>query len=178
MIYCLIPIPIEPEAKLICSLLGGGVPFQEARARGKGKWIQGKQMQRGALPSWPHLHQKMQLGTQLWSSLLKKLYGNITPQKNWWEGRKGKYLFACFFTSTLSCWSKFTPRGTNSPYLLVVTWPFEQLLDMPKLMSARGPSSEWAMDQERASRNQSKNQEHSCLPMCSLMPCGVKQCLL
>lgn len=28
-----------------------------------------------------------------------------------------KYLFACFFTSTLSYWSKFTPRGTNSPLL-------------------------------------------------------------
>lgn len=60
------------------------------------------------------------------------------------------------------------------PYLLVVTWPFEKLLDTPKLVLAKRLFSERAMDQERASRNQDTNQKHSCLPMCSLMSYGVK----
>lgn len=89
-------------------------------------------------------------------------------------GRKEKYSFFCFFTFTLSQWSKLAPRGTHFcilPNCFLALWA---AVGHTKAFVSRRAFL-WVSYRSRESQqDEGKTQGHSCLPTCSLRTCLVK----
>lgn len=160
MIYCLILGPLENRAwgktNLPTLYLGGAIPGSKS----KGK--------REMNPEKREIKHSV-LHYQAGHNYTTKHSWVLVSQETIWEhcipeqftGRRGeRWRSTCLPASShlLFLIGQSSPQGARTPpYFPVVTWPSGQLLDMPKPMSAEGASSEWVIEQERAS----KNQEHS-----------------
>lgn len=172
--YCVIPVPLEPQAKVVRTLYGwgwGAIP----RSKSKGK---GNPEKRGRKYKVVHSH----LATSIPQNTAGCSVINFTSQAPVWRhciseqfmggrgGRREKYSFACF-TSMLSNGKSSPQEALTPPYLPVWPGPLGSCWTCQSLVcQQRGrPLREGAIAQERGGRNPGKKQKHCCLPPRSLM---------